>query len=249
MLPILKGNTDTGVGFGLLADLAKYHPEYTPYRWWQQAQFMMSLKKGPDGYELPIHNHYWELNLPGLAGGRLRLYIMAAYIKSIIASYYGLGNQSPDDLMGVKRRNQFIIQFPEARIRARVTLIEFLSLFINLSFKYTFVETYAGSKLEEDLQASAEGTGETLYGAGVALEAGYDGWEVDSDPAIGCFLKVENIDTNLDLDPVEDPCGCDIEGWIMLSAVTDGTNFAHPKKQHELISSNTCDVSGYKDWT
>ncbi len=70
---------------------------------------------------------------------------------------------------------------------------------------------------------------------------GSDGWIGATLYPIGCFLEVNHLD---DLDPVDDPCCCPLEGYVMTDAdLSGGGNFPHPKGQHNYLNSATCDVS------
>jgi hypothetical protein len=72
--PVLTGDSDIGIGFGALVSLARFRPGFYPYRWRAEILAMMTVKDAPDGgAELPYHDYHLKLDLPGLAGGGLRL--------------------------------------------------------------------------------------------------------------------------------------------------------------------------------
>jgi hypothetical protein len=69
------------------------------------------------------------------------------------------------------------------------------------------------------------------------FETDLDGWVPSVDPAIGAFLKVEQLAENGGPLEVGDPCGCPLVNWVMIAADLEGP-YAHPKKQHEMMQSN-----------
>ena len=186
ILPALAGNSDLGFLFGVYSVVAKFDEDYRPYRWRGSLRAIMSVKDGPDGAELPLHNHAIQMDFPGLRGGRLRLTTEAGFSKNIIVNYHGLGNASRGTLSG----------------------------FATLHFGYSVIETYAGSKLEEDIDAAAaepasgrltpsnrppdtlQRRPEALYGAGDhALLGGVAGlvWDTrdhEFHPTVGSFHEL-----------------------------------------------------------
>jgi len=98
ILPAIAGDTDTGVGFGVICNLAKFAPGYYPYRWRLEFLVYMTAKEAPDGgVELPYHDYYAILDLPGLAGGKLRLDGKIFFGRFTTSGYYGLGNATVND--------------------------------------------------------------------------------------------------------------------------------------------------------
>ena len=94
ILPVLGGNTDIGFLFGAYGALARFEPGYYPYRWKAEAIVSMTVKDGPNGVNLPVHSHGVSLDMPGLAGGRLRILSDISFQRDIDARYFGLGNAS-----------------------------------------------------------------------------------------------------------------------------------------------------------
>ncbi len=84
------------------------------------------------------------------------------------------------------------------------------------------------------------------------FEIDAEGWEFDTDPAIGTYLQVVALG---DLDPIPDPCVCPItqdpdNDYVMIASDWDGSisgGFPHPQKQHELIGSNPAYIDGPDD--
>jgi hypothetical protein len=72
-VPIIMGDSDLGVGLGGVVSLARFRPGFSPFRWQPLAVVFLTMKNNGHGIETVFHNHSIKLDLPGLAGGRLRL--------------------------------------------------------------------------------------------------------------------------------------------------------------------------------
>jgi Omp85 superfamily domain len=196
VLPALAASSDIGFSFGAFAQFTRFDQEQDPHAWQLKTQFKMSVKEGPDGAELPTHDHFVDFDRPGLLGGRLRLYGRVGYEKNIIAGWYGLGNASSDDKGGVDRRFQFRMQKPIVRLKARIHSWHALSTFVGVDFRHTTFGIYDGSKLQEDIAASETGTGERLFGYDdhslVQLQCGliWDTRDNETSPLSGSFHEI-----------------------------------------------------------
>ncbi len=171
LLPALGGNSDIGFLFGLFGVLAKFEPGYDPYRWRGQVIAVTSVKDGPEGAELPTHFYMASFDLPGLAGGRLRLQPGIAFSRIITGGYYGLGNLSSADVRPHEwrddavpgRHNQYIMTMTSAQLEARLLLNQSFDILAGLGFKYAMPELYAGSQLDVDA-ATREGSDGAIVG-------------------------------------------------------------------------------------
>jgi hypothetical protein len=152
LLPAVTADSDRGYGFGFLAILARFARGYAPFRWRLNLLVYMTAKPAPDGaVELPYHDHHVKLELPGLLEGRLRLDLGLAFGRFITSGYYGLGNAAPPGRGG--RDHQYDRIYPHLEARARFRFTEHLQLLGAASFTYNWINPYAGSKLERDLQS------------------------------------------------------------------------------------------------
>jgi len=186
-LPATNYDSDLGVGFGVIASLAKFKPGYNPYRWRIQMLLYATAKKAPGGgVELPFHNDYLQLDVPGLLDNRLRINVDVGFRKFATTGYYGIGNDSEklrpwenfdpntqsDEYSAARRYHQYDRIFPgftaNARIRAWDGSIEAhrrrLEFFVGTYFSYNVIRPYPGSKLSEDIEAAKADTadGRTL---------------------------------------------------------------------------------------
>jgi outer membrane protein assembly factor BamA len=193
VLPALSADSDVGFGFGAFTQFTRFEPERSPYAWRLQVQGQMSVKRGPEGAEFPIHDHYVDLDHPQLFGKNVRVYGRLGYEKNIIAGWYGLGNAATSNDQGIDRRFQFRRAQPILRLKARFPLLGALSTFVALKGRYVTTGTYAGSKLAEDIAASENGSGERLFGLGdhalVELQSGliWDSRDDETSPQRGSF--------------------------------------------------------------
>lgn len=159
LLPVLSGNTDVGFVFGAYGALARFLPGFAPYRWKLEAIASASIKDGPNGVDLPTHEDGISLDLPGLAGGRVRLLAEAQFTRNIDAGYFGIGNatsaeRGPDQ---DRRRYQYVRSEPSARLVSRIRLAPGLELLSGVKVRYELVDPYPGSKLQEDAAARVNG--------------------------------------------------------------------------------------------
>lgn len=186
-LPATNYDSDLGVGFGVIASLAKFKPGYNPYRWRIQMLLYATAKKAPGGgVELPYHEDYLQIDVPGLLENRLRINADLGFRKFATTGYYGIGNGTenlrpwenfdPDtqneEFSAARRYHQYDRIFPgftaNARIRAWDGSIEAhrrrLEFFVGTYFSYNVMRPYPGSKLSEDIEAAKADTpdGRTL---------------------------------------------------------------------------------------
>jgi hypothetical protein len=165
LLPVLSGNTDIGFQFGAYGALARFLPGYYPYRWKLEAIASISVKAGPNGAEFPVHDDGISLDLPRLAGGRVRLLTEVGFTRNVDARYFGIGNATTSEVKPGqdRRRYQYVRSEPVARLVSRIPLGGPLLLLSGVRARYEIVEPYAGSKLTDDA-ASRSSDRPLLYG-------------------------------------------------------------------------------------
>jgi hypothetical protein len=71
--PIVGGTSDIGVMGGGVFTLTRFDGGVRPYRWNMDAVASASAKDGPNGTEIAQQSYLWQLDVPGLAGGNVRL--------------------------------------------------------------------------------------------------------------------------------------------------------------------------------
>jgi hypothetical protein len=173
-LPALSYDTDLGLGFGLIASVARFSPGFRPYRWRLELLLSANAKRAPGkGIEVPFHDDYLAMDFPGLADNRLRITAQVGFSKFAHAGYNGFGNDSraeepwagldPDDdltaYQAARRYHRFDHIYPLLLFNARIRLWDRstpaqrrrVEAVIGLNTSYNIIRPYAGSKLEQDI--------------------------------------------------------------------------------------------------
>ena len=172
VLPALGGNTDVGFIFGALFIMARYLPGYDPYRWRQEGFAVATVKEGSEGVEFPVQHARTRWDIPGLAGGRLRLYPSLEFRRISNAGYFGLGNDSRADAAPAgtpgdrDRRHQYERMEANVRFDLRYTLSGGLSMAFGVRGSYVRPDAYDGSRLAEDMTLQKRDGSLGLYGTG-----------------------------------------------------------------------------------
>jgi hypothetical protein len=169
--PIVGGTSDIGVMGGGVFTLTRFDHGQRPYVWNMDLVASASAKGGPSGTEVAQQSYLWQWDVPGLAGGKLRLNPATSYEQTINQGYYGVGNATPLFPANVpqgdlSRYNEFVAR--EARVRelTRVKLAGPVDLMVASTYRYVSPESYDGSRLVHD--ASAHGA------AGAPIVRGMD---------------------------------------------------------------------------
>jgi hypothetical protein len=157
--PIVGGSSDTGVMAGGVFTLTRFEDGIRPYRWNMDVVASLSVKGNPDGgADVTQQSYLWQWDVPGLAGGNVRLNPAVSYERTINQGYYGIGNATPVYAANaptgdLSRYNQFVAQ--EARVRqlTRVKISGPLDLMLAPTYRFVSPETYAGSRLAADSAA------------------------------------------------------------------------------------------------
>jgi hypothetical protein len=164
-VPELSGDTDIGVGTGILGQWAKLDPDIDPYAWRLSAQAYFSFKgNGAGGLIVALQHHYLILDVPEAAEG-LRLTFSFRFRRETTTGWYGLGNGSvaqapweeidrdddPNAYAAARRYHQVDRIYPVFFVNPRVRMTDALSLFGTLGGLFSKYNIYPGSRLEADL--------------------------------------------------------------------------------------------------
>lgn len=178
-LPAINYDSDRGLGVGLLVNLARFQAGYEPYRWRLQALLYASLKSAPDGgTEIGVHDDYVDLDMPGLAGDRVRLRLITGIRRFIGNGYYGPGSAAPaldpweaidpdmdpEGYQQARRFHQYDRIYPYATLLTRLRVWDAsagarrrrLDVFAGPTVGYSMINLYEGSLLAEHVRRSRE---------------------------------------------------------------------------------------------
>jgi len=166
VLPIIGGNSDIGLQLGVAATLSRFADGIVPYAWNMDLVVSLSFKGTPTGTELAQQSYVWDIDVPGLAGGRLRLNPFAEFRRTVNQGYFGLGDASNGVRPPGSDSRYFQYQHVEgnARLIARYELEGPLYLLSSTIGRYVNPSAYPGSKLAADESAVAGNGSRLLYG-------------------------------------------------------------------------------------
>jgi hypothetical protein len=99
MIPFIGGDSDVGIGIGVVGDLARLQAGVPPFGWRLEAAGFITFKPGEGtgkGLTIPFQDYYLLLAVPRLGhDGRLRVEVRPSFTDESTQRYYGLGNASP----------------------------------------------------------------------------------------------------------------------------------------------------------
>jgi hypothetical protein len=164
--PLIGGDTDIGFEFGGVGTLSYFSDGVKPYRWNMDLVLAAAVKDGPGGPDLTQQNYLWNLDVPSLWGGAIRLNPEASYSKTINYGYFGLGNSSsgvtPSSSSNAARYHEWIDQVGQVRTEMRVAMRGPFMALLALQYLYVAPTAYPGSLLQAN-EASPP-PGYRLYG-------------------------------------------------------------------------------------
>ncbi len=176
-IQLLSFNSDMGVGYGAVGGMYVYRPGKTPYAHGLAAQVFFSSRG--------IQNHYVRYDGPNLLGP-LRVEARFEYRREFLSPFYGAGNDSAPDFHGNVDDTRFNYDkgSPSAMLRLRgrpVGPTHPLQSYVGYAWRYTRVEPYKSSMLEQLKPVGIEGGPTGQLQAGVLWDTRDD----ESDPTTG----------------------------------------------------------------
>jgi len=167
--PLLGGDSDIGFEFGVVGTLSYFSDGVKPYQWNMDLIAAASIKSGPNGAEIAQQNYLWQIDVPGLFGGRVRLNPEVSYTHTINYGYFGLGNASsgappPTSNPNPDRYYEWIDSVTQVRSGMRVAVRGPLSALFAAQYLYVAPTIYQGSVLQRDSMAQAAGGGPLVFG-------------------------------------------------------------------------------------
>lgn len=152
LVPLVGGDTDVGVGVGLLGNLASLDPAYEPYRWAVELAGFISFKRSADTFIVPYQDYAVQFTAPQLLGKRLRIEVRPSYTKETTQRFYGLGNASPappgDD---VPERDFYGRVHPSLLVRARYRIWDSFHVGAGTLYTHNWLDIDPQSRLGQQM--------------------------------------------------------------------------------------------------
>ena len=193
--PLIGGDSDIGFEFGAVGTLSYFCCGVKPYRWNMDMLLSASVKQGPHGAELAQQNYLWQLDMPGLFGGAMRLNPEVSYNHTVNYGYFGLGDAStptvPASNTNPGRYHEWVQSIGQVRSSARIRVKDPVAVELAAQYLYVSPTAYDQSLLAQDA-ATQTPSGPTLYGTTAvslpSLAAGFvwDSRDNEMFPTPGC---------------------------------------------------------------
>jgi len=184
-VPLLNATTDRGVGYGLyaaafLTDSPPSSDASVPYRAQVGAQFYQTT----GGYQ----DHKLVVDLPQLAGGRLRADTLVGLESWDGAFYFGQGNRLPRLPVAETPADFYTFGLQSLRVVStlRTPLVGSLDLFVRQLARAADITVYPDSRLEMEQPVGAEGGLLSQVSIGLI----YDTRNHEITPSEGVFSEV-----------------------------------------------------------
>jgi hypothetical protein len=153
--PLVAGNSDIGFEFGAVGTLTRFADGVVPYRWNADLVAALAVKSGPNGTEITQQSYQWNIDVPALANGLVRVNPQIQYYRTINQLYFGLGNASSPEAPPNAPPRYFQFDDRQARLRVltRVALRAPVELMIGTQYRFEDPHPYSGDRLEQDAAA------------------------------------------------------------------------------------------------
>lgn len=166
--PIVAGNTDIGVQFGIALTLTRFDGDIAPYLWNADLLLSASLKDAQGGLSFVQQSHVLRLDLPHLLDGRLRLDTRASFERTVNEGYFARGDNasraSPPTSASDRRFYQYLFEETRMRSIGRVHTGTPWDVAFAMAIRYVMPRVYANSRLAQDVNASGRAGGLAVIG-------------------------------------------------------------------------------------
>lgn len=155
VLPIVGGDSDVGIGGGVIASLARVEPNLEPYLWRLEGVGSATVLPRDGEYQVRYVDVYLLLALPHLIRDELGLNLRVSYTKESDLSYYGLGNGA-ELVPGLGLDHPYYSYdwtHPKVELTFENQLGKGFELVAGLSYTYNQVDIPLGGKLAEDAES------------------------------------------------------------------------------------------------
>ena len=151
LIPLVGGDTDVGVGFGVLSTIAGVAPGVKPYRWALESAGFISFKRSNGSFILPYQDYSVQWTAPRLWNQRLRLEVRPSFTKETTQRFYGLGNQSLAPATDVLARDDYGRVHPTLWARLQVRVWDHLHVGFGSGFTRNWLTIGPASTLGEQM--------------------------------------------------------------------------------------------------
>jgi Omp85 superfamily domain len=205
-LPVVGGDSDVGVGVGVIGDLARLDPGFRPFRWRLELASVTTFKPerargtgaGTKAFTIPYQEYFLELDLPQLTTRRrLRVVVRPSFTWMSTQKFYGVGNASPLPPESVPvRRTEYGRREAAFTVATRLEVIGRLLLRTGASYTRTGLQIPDDSILAQQRASGPERVRQLLAGprrygvaaARIALE--YDSRDDEIVTRMGSFHQL-----------------------------------------------------------
>ncbi len=179
VIPALAGDTDVGLKFGGVGQLARFEDGLRPYAWRAQALILLSVLDEPTGFAYPYREVFAWFDEPHLGWSWLRLVLAASYFRTTNLGYYGIGNDlevaRPWEAFDEKSEGyalaRHFYQYDGTSVFAQgaalFTLAPNWVAYAGVKLDHSDVDPYDGTLLDQH-RAAGPVRGEELHGVGVS---------------------------------------------------------------------------------
>jgi surface antigen Omp85-like protein len=190
--PLIGGDSDIGFEFGGVATLSRFANGIVPYQWNMDLLLAASVKSGPSGLEFTQENVQWNIDVPGLVGGRVRINPQVAYNRTINQLYFGIGNASSAQAPPGASPRYFEFDDRQARVRAltRIVLRAPLDAVVGAIYRFEDPGPYLPSKLATDAASGVALGVEPLSLVTLAAGVLYDTRDSEIFPHQGSYHQI-----------------------------------------------------------
>lgn len=181
----MGGDSDVGIGGGVLGDLASLLPgAKPPFRWRLEAAAFVTFKvRTGEGLILPYQDYYLDYVVPRTGpGGNMRVDIRPSFTNEVTLRYYGMGNASPPQAPGQPLEDlEYERLHPTLSGEVRYRLVDSFYLLGGFNFTYNRLKVPARTVLAHDDEAGPPDVRALLgsfapHSVGLfTFEAGWDG--------------------------------------------------------------------------
>jgi hypothetical protein len=170
-------SSDVGLGLGLRGVVQRRTADTEPYAFSLEAQGFVTT----GGTEL----HFASLDLTRLAGGSLRLDLLAGYDRNSATPYYGIGNHPVLPVDAPTTVDTYLEEYPVVRARVRGPVWRNLSAMAGYRLLLQHVAAEPQSRLSQDSPLGIDGGS---YAEG-SLGLAWDTRDNEMEPTLGALLE------------------------------------------------------------